>query len=90
MEAEKTGIKEIKEVLEGAMLLVSTYKSAMKDGKIDLADLPVLVTLATESKKLVDAVDGFQKCGEELKDLDAEEAVQLVKDLYALVQSVKA
>lgn len=89
-EAPAVGVKELKEVFAGVGLLVKTYKDAMKDGKIDLQDLPVLVNLATESGKLVDAVEGVDKIGDEIKDLDGEEAVELVREIFALIKSVKA
>jgi len=63
--------------------LVDIGEEVMKDGSVNLLDLPQLGPLAKEVEKLVQAVKAYKEIGEELKDIDPVEAVKLVQTLFA-------
>lgn len=86
---EPTGVKELKELLEGVGLLAGAYKEIMSDGKVDISDLATAVKLATESEKLVAAFSDLSKVGDELKDMDRDEAKVLVDAVYDVLAKFK-
>lgn len=83
-------LKEVKELFAGLMVLVEDYKAAMADGKISIADLPVLAKLSSQVGVIVAAVEGLDQVPAELKDLTADEAKEVVGLVFGLVAAVKA
>lgn len=83
-------IKEMKEVLAGIRLLGVTAKQVMKDGKIGVEDLAVLVPFLAQAETLVKAVQGLPLIKEEAKDLTMAEAQELIGELYGVVAAIKA
>lgn len=83
------GIKELSEVIDALEVLVLAGKEVLADGKVTIADAPVALKLAQELPKLFAAFEGASEIGEEVKDIDADEAVALVQKLYAVAQKVK-
>lgn len=69
------GIDSIKAVLLLMFGLQKAYKDAMADGKIDLADLPVIMGLLPQIEGMA---SHFNDVIPELKDLSAEEGADLV------------
>lgn len=80
--AEKKGIKELQELLAGALVLAITGKKIMADGKINLSDAQHVLALHKDLETLVAAFDGLEKIKDEVKDIDAQEALTLVQDLF--------
>jgi len=79
--AEIVGIKETTEMLDLVVDLVSVIAEAKKNnGKIDIADLPLLFKLIPD---LSPAFDGIGLIGKEFKDLSVEEAAALVAHVVA-------
>lgn len=81
---ETQGIKETREAIRGVMhlgaQLVSAYKAAQADGKIDLGDVKIIADLlANEETRdlLAAAVDGIELVKHEVADLTVGEGVQL-------------
>lgn len=82
MAEAKHGIKEIQEFLAGALVLSVTGKKIMADGKIDWADAQHILALHKDVETLVAAFEGLEKIKEEIKDIDAQEALTLVQSLF--------
>lgn len=78
--SEKLGIKELKELLDLPLSVVSVINQAKADGKIDIMDLGLLLQLVP---KLGPALADDDKIPSELADLDAEEAAELVALIVA-------
>jgi hypothetical protein len=80
-----TGVVESKELLVALVRLGKLAAKQLGDG-VDLSDaVAVAKALADEEfrKALVEGFSGLSSVPEELKDIDAGEAVQLVGVLYA-------
>lgn len=90
MTEEKKGLKEINEVFDALDVLASAGGKVYKDKKIDMADLPVLIDVAVQAKKFLDAADGFNKAVAEAKDLDASEQLAVVNRLFQVASKYEA
>lgn len=84
------GIKEIMELLEGLKLLAVSGKQVLADGKVSVADLPVVMSLLTSVGVLAAAVQGAGEIKAEAKDLSAEELQQLAAKVLDIVNAVRA
>lgn len=83
---EKKGIDNIKEVL--ALLdkaLDIVYEAKTDDGKIDLKDLPKLTELIPY---VGPAIGGVTDIGEEFKDIDVEEAKELIALIVPMASKI--
>lgn len=81
-------MQNVKEILAVPLALHKAYETAKADGKIDLADLGLLVDPLV---KLPAAVDGASAALEELKALDDTSRADLnqwVKDTYDIADDV--
>jgi hypothetical protein len=74
--SEKKGIKELSEAVSAATVLAMKLVKLSKDG-IDLADLAALMADGELHDMIGLAVQGASSIPEEVKDLDAAEAIQL-------------
>lgn len=86
---EQKGIKEITELLAAVEVLGVAVKKIAKDGKVDLTDAVVLVELGAKLPVLVAAVEGVKEIPAEAKDIQAEEALALVGELYAIAKKIQ-
>ena len=84
------GIKETKEIISGVKLLGVDVASALADGKIDFSDVQYAVDLAKNAQVLVDAVNGANQVGSEIKDLDQAELLELGTAAFDMVKSIIA
>lgn len=84
------GVKEIKELIHGLEVVGVAVKKAMADGKISVADLPVLFGLFDQVGKLVEAVKGLDAVPAEVKDLDALEVQELLAEVLKVVGAIRA
>lgn len=73
-------IKNLKEVIDLALTGVEIVGKAKQDGKIDAADLGLLLQLVPV---LSPAIDGIGEIPAELANLDAQEAQELVAHVMA-------
>jgi hypothetical protein len=69
------GIKETKEALSAIIALANVGDMAAKDGKIDFADLPLLIGVVP---KIQPAIDGSGLIPKELGDLSSAEAAEVI------------
>ena len=83
-------VKNIVEVVEALELIGVTAKSVMKDGKVDLTDLPHAMSLISQANKIVVAVEGIDQVIPEAKDLDGEEAKLILEKVLSAIKAVKA
>lgn len=67
-------IKETKELVVAIGSLVGGIMKALKDGKVDLLDIPILFEILTNIRV---GMEGITEVPAELKDLDSKEAAEL-------------
>lgn len=87
---EKQGIKQTLEALESLAVLAKAVKEVAKDGKVNISDLSVLMSLLNNMSVFVAGIQGADKIGDEIKDLDGDEAKELVVRVGEIVASIKA
>jgi hypothetical protein len=83
-------INAIEGLIENIEKLAVAGAKIAADGKVDLTDLPAAVSLLSD---ITEMVDNFKKAPEaigEIKDIDAEEAIAIVKKLYEAGKKVEA
>jgi hypothetical protein len=61
--------------------LVKIGESVMKDGKVDLLDIPELPALAEKIGDIITLAKSSKELVEEGRDIDALEAVEIVREL---------
>ena len=83
-------IKEVKELFKALNVLATTAGLVMKDGKVDLADMQHVVGLAMAFNTLKDGFANLDQALEELKDLDVEEVVEIIRDAFAAGDAYEA
>lgn len=81
-------MKEIKELLAGLAELALCAKKVTADGKVSLADLPELIALLQKQALLMEAVKGLDSV--QLKEIGLSGAVEIVQEVVAIVEKVKA
>lgn len=89
MSEGQKGIKEISEFLAGVRLLGVDAKKVLADKKVNLADLPVAMDLLQHSDAIVQAAVGADQIPAEVKDLSAEEAQQVLAELFDVMKSIR-
>lgn len=82
--------KETTELLTGIETLLVSAKKMFADGKVNLADLPALMSLLNKVGEITAAIQGADQVPAEIKDLSPEEAQQVVEKLFAVIAAVKA
>lgn len=85
---EKTGIKEVSELMAAMSLIASKAVKASKDG-ISLADIGLLFDMDLFMKMKL-AVEGVKEVPLEVKDLDVEEVKVLLQMLLDNIKMVVA
>lgn len=83
-------IKETTELLEGIKVAGVIVKKALADGKINLADLPLLMSAVPKLAVLVEAGKGADQVLPELKDIDGEELKTLGAKVLEVFEAIKA
>lgn len=83
------GIKEIKEMLAAVEVVALAAKKVMKDGKVDFSDAMVIVELGSQLPILLAAIEGMGEVVAEAQDIQADEAVALVGEMYAIAKKVQ-
>lgn len=87
--SEERGTKELLELVAGLKELALLAKASLKDGKIDLNDLSLLLGLLPKQQLLLDAFQGLSELDEELKDLSIDEIMEVLQALAAAAKEVK-
>jgi len=83
------GNKEIKEVIEGLKVIAVTVKKITADGKVNLEDLPHVMSVVADSAKIVEAFKGLDVAAKEAQTLTEEEAKEIVALLYSAAKAVQ-
>lgn len=76
-------------ILDKIEVLGVSGKKIMADGKVDLADLPVAISLLSEINGMIEAFKGAKEALGEAKDLDSAESLEIVKKLYEVGKSIE-
>lgn len=84
-----SSVKETLEVVKAIQLIGTDVKKALKDGKLNAEDLPLVLDLVKNSQILIDAVEGVNLIGEEVKELDQAELIELGSALFMAVKAIK-
>lgn len=82
-------IKNIIEVLEAVKAAAIPVKEAMKDG-LDASDLGKLLDLVKNYQVFLDAVEGIDEIGDEVKDLESPEAIIIASKVFEIIKAIKA
>ena len=85
----REGIEQTMQALEGIAVVAKAVREVTRDGKVNTADLPQLFTLLNNAGVIFEGIKGADKIDDEIKDLDGEEAKQLVAKVVSLVEAVK-
>lgn len=88
VEVEPVGINETMEVIKGLDLVADIAAAVFANGKIDGGDFLVVAAKLKELDVIVDAIQDADEIGEEIKDLDEAEVMQLGVAAYSLVKKV--
>ena len=71
-------IKETKELLAAAKILLVDLAKIMKDKKINAIDLPVLLDIVKNYQSYIDGLKGIEIVPAELKELSGEEIAEII------------
>lgn len=77
------------EVLKAVKLLSVAGAKVAQDGKVSVEDLTVLFEIVKEIEVLSLAAKDISEIPEEFKDLDEEEVIMLVTEVYSIAHAVK-
>lgn len=83
------GTDKIEAILEDVKELVIVAKLVKEDGKIDLADLPHVISLLPKIGKFVEDFKAIGEAFEEGKDIDVAEVVSLIQKINEMVKQVE-
>lgn len=86
---EKVEIKESLELIKSIEILGVAAKKILADGKVNFADAPVALELVKEIEPIIEGFKGLNKLGEEVKDLEQDELIQLGLAVFNAYKSVK-
>lgn len=82
-------IKETLEVVDALELVLVTCIRVLKDGKVNLNDVPLLLNVLREVDKLVQGFKDLNEIPKELSDLDQDELIQLGLKVYNVIEKIK-
>lgn len=82
-------IDKIELILDKVEVIGVSAKKVMKDGKIDLADLPTAILLLSEVQGMIEAFNGAKEAFEQAKDIDPAEGLKLVEKLYSVGKAIE-
>lgn len=82
-------IDKVMLILDRVETLGVAGKKIMADGKVNLADLPVVIALIPEVKKMIEAFQGAGEAFEEMKDIDPSEGIELLKKFYSIGKAIE-
>jgi hypothetical protein len=79
------GVKETLEALEAARVILVIFKKVMADGKITTGDIGAVFDLVRAMSVLNAGIAGVEQVPHEMKDLDAQEAEQVIAKAMEIV-----
>ena len=83
------GTDKIESILEDVKELVIVAKLVKEDGKVDLADLPHVISLLPKLGKFVEDFKAIGEAVEEGKDIEVTEVISLIQKISAMVKEVE-
>ena len=83
------GTDKIEAILEDVKELVIVAKLIKEDGKVDLADLPHVISLLPKLGKFVEDFKAIGEAVEEGKDIDVPEVISLIQKISAMVKQIE-
>lgn len=83
------GTDKIEAILEDVKDLVIVAKLIKEDGKVDLADLPHVISLLPKLGKFVEDFKAIGEAFEEGKDIDVPEVISLIQKISAMVKQIE-
>ena len=83
------GTDKIEAILNDVKELVIVAKLIKEDGKVDLADLPHVISLLPKLGKFVEDFKAVGDAVEEGKDIDVPEVISLIQKISAMVKEVE-
>lgn len=83
------GTDKIEAILEDVKELVIVAKLIKEDGKVDLADLPHVISLLPKLGKFVEDFKAIGEAVEEGKDIEVTEVISLIQKISAMVKEVE-
>lgn len=83
------GTDKIESILEDVKELVIVAKLVKEDGKVDLADLPHVISLLPKLGKFVEDFKAIGEAFEEGKDIDVPEVISLIQKISAMVKQIE-
>lgn len=78
----KQDVDKLVKLAESFNGLVDVGEKVFEDGKLDFSDLNQVKPLGENLKKLYEAAKAYKEMVEEAKDIDAQEAIQIVSALF--------
>lgn len=86
--SDEVSIKETSELLDGLGEIAITAKKIAKDGKVNAADIQHLIELSAKLDIVVDGVKGADQIPAELKDLDQNEVLDIIGQVYKISDKI--
>lgn len=83
------GTDKIEAILDDVKELVIVAKLIKEDGKVDIADLPHVISLLPKLGKFIEDFKAVGEAVEEGKDIDVAEIVSLIQKINAMVKEVE-
>ena len=76
-------VDKLEKLFKGFKAAVAVGEKVMSDGKIDWSDTVHVPELYSAVEEIVKAVKEYKELGEEIKDIDGEEAIKLVSIIFS-------
>ena len=83
------GTEKIEAILDDVKELVIVAKLIKEDGKVDIADLPHVISLLPKLGKFIEDFKAVGEAVEEGKDIDVAEIVSLIQKISAMVKQIE-
>lgn len=84
-----TGVKESLELVSAVKLVGINAKKALADHKLNAEDLQYAMAILKDVQVLIDGIEGISHVGEEAKDIDEAEALQVGMAFLKAVKEIK-
>lgn len=83
------GTEKIEAILDDVKELVIVAKLIKADGKVDLSDLPHVISIVPKIGKFIEDFKAIGEAVEEGKDIDVAEVIALIQDITAKVKEIE-
>jgi hypothetical protein len=83
------GTDKIEAILNDVKEIVIVAKKIKEDGKVDLADLPHVISIIPKLGQFIEDFKAVGEAFEEGKDIDVPEVISLIQKISAMVKEVE-